>query len=279
MSSTDPAGADWTNQEIDLIVRDYFDMLGSELARRSYVKLHHNNALQQQIRRSHRSIEFKHQNISAVLRKLGLPWILGYKPKEHYQNALLDGIERFLAAGSALPTANSKLEQEFAEEGIIRIDPTPMLRERSVDEPLILKRLIRRFDPAARDERNRALGKSGEERVLESERARLRQADRTDLANKIRWISQEEGDGAGYDILSFTESGDERLLEVKTTTGYELTPFYLSANERSLSLERPNNFRIFRLYDFARDPKAFEISPPLESALILEAANYRASFG
>jgi Domain of unknown function (DUF3883) len=279
MSSTDPTGTDWTNQEIDLIVRDYFDMLGSELARRPYVKLHHNNALQQQIRRSHRSIEFKHQNISAVLRKLGLPWILGYKPKEHYQNALIDGIERFLAAGSAFPAANGKLGQEFAEEGIIRVDPAPMLRERSVDEPLILKRLIRRFDPAERDERNRALGRRGEERVLESERARLRQADRTDLANKIRWISQEEGDGAGYDILSFTESGDERLLEVKTTTGYELTPFYLSANERSLSVERPNDFRIFRLYDFARDPKAFEIAPPLENALILEAANYRASFG
>ena len=41
----------------------------------------------------------------------------------------------------------------------------------------------------------------------------------------------------------------------------------------------PDGFRIFRLYEFGKDPKAFVIKPPLENQLILEAANYKASFG
>ena len=35
---------------------------------------------------------------------------------------------------------------------------------------------------------------------------------------------------------------------------------------------------LFRLYDFAREPKAFEIVPPVDEALHLHTANYRASF-
>jgi hypothetical protein len=36
-----------------------------------------------QIGRTHRSVEFKHQNISAVLDELGMPWIPGYIPKRN----------------------------------------------------------------------------------------------------------------------------------------------------------------------------------------------------
>ena len=53
-----------------------------------------NGALMAQIGRTHRSVEFKHQNISAVLDELGMPWIPGYKPKRNYQNAILDAIDR-----------------------------------------------------------------------------------------------------------------------------------------------------------------------------------------
>jgi hypothetical protein len=49
-----------------------------------------------QIGRTHRSVEFKHQNISAVLDELGMPWIPGYIPKRNYQNAIFDAIERYL---------------------------------------------------------------------------------------------------------------------------------------------------------------------------------------
>jgi Domain of unknown function (DUF3883) len=138
--------------------------------------------------------------------------------------------------------------------------------------------LVRKFDPAARDARNAKLGKLGEKLVLKSEVSRLEIAGLSSLATKVRWVSNEDGDGAGYDILSFDQNGRERLIEVKTTIGGQTTPFYLSENERSLSVENPQHFRLVRVYDFARLPKAFEIAPPLEENVILRAANYKAAF-
>jgi len=79
--------------------------------------------------------------------------------------------------------------------------------------------IARKYDVAERNARNRALGRAGEDRVLVHERASLLAAGRTDLAERIRWVSHVDGDGAGYDILSFDPDGNDRLIEVKTTNG------------------------------------------------------------
>lgn len=281
MGADDPRGLDWTDQEVDLIVADYFDMLRMELAGEPYVKSRRNAALQHLIGRSRGSIERKHQNISAVLMMLGMRWINGYKPLANYQRALVDGVGRLLEmqpvlfADPHIPEAPS-----LAEVGALWVEPPPALTKAHANaEPVALRRLIRKFDPAERDARNRLLGERGEERVLHSERARLRAADRDDLARKVEWTSKERGDGAGYDILSFdAPTGRERLLEVKTTSGHSTTPFWITENERLLSAERPDVFRLVRVYDFTKEPRAFEIVPPLEDSVVLKATSYRAGF-
>ena len=48
--------------------------------------------------------------------------------------------------------------------------------------------------------------------MLEVERKQLMKAKRADLAKGVRWVSKEEGDGAGYDILSFDSSGRRRMI-------------------------------------------------------------------
>jgi hypothetical protein len=245
MNTNDPTGSDWSDGEIDLIVADYFDMLRLERLGQPYVKAERNRALQQLIHRPRGSIEFKHQNISAVLLKLGMDWIFGYKPMPNYQMALFGGIERYLARHPDIlvPPAAPNAPR-MTEENILFLEAPPEIGGSTAD-PESLVRLVRKFDPAARDARNRALGKSGEELVFLSERKRLKTEGRADLAKKVRWVSEEDGDGAGYDILSFTSTGTERLLEVKTTIGGQTTPFYLSENERLLSTERPEEFRLF----------------------------------
>lgn len=60
-------GEAWSDREIDLIVGDYFAMLADDLAGQEVNKAEHNRALQRLTRRSKGSVEFKHQNISAVL--------------------------------------------------------------------------------------------------------------------------------------------------------------------------------------------------------------------
>ena len=273
------AGTEWSEREIDVILANYFDMLSLELAGRPYNKSERNAALQKLIGRSHGSIEYKHQNISAALMHLGLPWVRGYKPMANFQRALLDGIARHdpdieARVEAEVPTSE---RQGFAENQPIFLEPPPSLTG-AANIPGSMRRLVRKFDPAERDARNRRLGRGGEECIFFHERALLRNAGRDDLVSKVRWVSEEDGDGAGYDILSFSPDGKERLVEVKTTAGHDRTPFYLSRNEHALAEERPDVFRLVRLYDFAREPRAFELVPPLGDAVRLRPASFIASF-
>ena len=96
MAGESKIGTHWQDDELDAIVADYFAMLTLELSGHPYTKYKHSTALMARIGRSHRSVEFKHQNISAVLDELGMPWIKGYRPKLNYQNAIFDAIERYL---------------------------------------------------------------------------------------------------------------------------------------------------------------------------------------
>jgi Domain of unknown function (DUF3883) len=271
-------GSDWTDGQNDLIVADYFSMLASELAGLGYVKSHHNNALQTLIGRSRGSIERKHMNISAVLERLGLPRIKGYAPLPNFQAGLINAVERHLSMRELPQFANSVgANNTLSERRTLWIGAPPNTSATIENLTPELERLVRKFDPAARDERNRALGKEGEELVLESEIRRLEYCDRSDLARKVEWTSQVHGDGAGYDIASFDADGKPRLIEVKTTNGPALTPFYLSENERAFSEDRPDAFALLRLYNFADNPMAFELRPPLSAVLALNPTNYRAS--
>lgn len=270
-------GRPWQSDELDAIVADYFAMLSADIAGRPYVKSKHSAALMAQIGRTHRSVEFKHQNISAVLDELGLPWIPGYMPKRNYQNAIFGAIDRYLSLHPSvlLPTPSPHVVPTSATAVFVDA-PHPAAAPQRVPEAL--QRLVRKFDPVERDHRNRSLGTAGEKFVVELERARLLEMHRVDLAERVRWVAQEDGDGAGYDVLSFNPNGNERLIEVKTTTGAARTPFYLSRNECSVAEERPEDWSIYRVHLFAKNPRVFTISPPLSEALVLRPETWRASF-
>jgi hypothetical protein len=252
-------------------------MLGGELAGRPYIKARHSAALMARIGRTHRSVEFKHQNISAVLDELGMPWISGYIPKRNYQNAIFAAIDRYLSLHPEALDLSSPSESIIAASSAVFVKPPAMRPTETVPEAL--GRLVRKFDPVERDHRNRALGKAGEAFVLDVERRRLAELDRQDLVRKVRWVSVEDGDGAGFDVLSFdSEGGHERLIEVKTTNGSARTPFFLSRNERELATERPSDWCIYRVHLFAKDARIFTVAPPLESAVNLTPETWRASF-
>ncbi|MFQ3664485.1 MAG: DUF3883 domain-containing protein [Sphingomonadaceae bacterium] len=272
----------WSDHENDLIVADYFMMLADELAGRSYSKAEHRRALLPLLDgRSEGSIEFKHQNISAVLKALGEPWIEGYKPAFNFQMALVDAVARFLARQPEwvphVPSGSAS--SAVREEAVLWVGPPPTLSNQPAPQELEqMLQIARTFDVAGRDARYRALGRAGEERVLAHERAVLHGAGRADLARKVRWVAEEDGDGAGYDIASFAPDGAPRLIEVKTTNGWERTPFHITRNELAVAEERPREWCLLRLWDFAREPKAFELRPPLEAHVTLIATAFEARF-
>jgi hypothetical protein len=102
--------------------------------------------------------------------------------------------------------------------------------------------------------------------------------DRADLAKKVRWVSVEDGDGAGYDIRSFEPGGKERLIEVKTTNGAARTPFFITRNECEIAASRADVWRLYRVHRFAQAPRIFTISPPLEAVVRLRPEAWLASF-
>ncbi len=275
MAVNDSNREDWTDAELDLIVADYFAMLAAEQAGQAYVKARHRAQLTELIGRTSGSIEFKHMNISAVLEEIGEPIIRGYRPMAHYQQSILDAIERRLLAQPMqwVPVVPDELATATAPF----LEPPPALQP-ARERPRILERFVRKFDASERDFRNRALGKAGEEMVFNFERDRLVAEARPDLARKVRWVAQEDGDGAGYDILSFDRAGGERLVEVKTTRGPQTTPFFLTRNEHALAEERGDAFKLMRLYSFAQAPRMFELTPPLAAAVRLLPHTYQARF-
>lgn len=272
----------WTNEENDLIVADYFAMLADDTAGRRYSKTEHRRTLLPLLNdRSEGSVEFKHQNISAVLKGLGEDWIPGYKPAFNFQMTLVDAVARWLALHpdwlGRMP--GMRPVTGLQEAARFWIGPPPTLSNQPPPQELEqMLHIARKFDVAGRDERNRALGRAGEECVLAHERASLQAVGREDLARKVRWVSEEDGDGAGYDIESFAPDGRSRLIEVKTTNGWERTPFLITRNELAVAEERRSEWRLFRLWNFSREPKAFELHPPLDAHVALTATTFQASF-
>jgi hypothetical protein len=271
------SGTDWRPEELQAIVADYFDMLEADVNRRPYVKAHHRAVMVSRFGRSNGSIEFKYQNISAVLDRLGVPWIPGYKPRSNYQTALFEAIDRFLTVHpGALDTQSTPASASYPSADTFV--PPPAASCDAEDIPDALRQLMRKYDPVERDQRNRSLGKAGESFVLDLERRRLHELNRPDLARNVRWIADEDGDGAGYDVLSFHPRGAPRLIEVKTTNGSARTPFFLSRNELTVASARPTDWLLYRVHLFSNTPRVFILTPPLESMVRLKPETWRASF-
>lgn len=276
------AGKPWTDEENDEVVADYFEMLMRDLSGEDYDKANHNRILQEKIGRGRGSIEYKHRNISAVLMSLGEAWIPGYKPAGNFQLSLADAIEQWFRDNPdfwKLSVASENLADELSPLITLAIDlpPAPQLASSPNFDQMLLP-IAHKFDMEERHERNRILGRAGEKCVLHHEKIRLESIGRSDLARKVRWISEEEGDGAGYDIESYSPTGEVRLIEVKTTNGWERTPFHISRNELAVSNDRPAEWRLLRLWNFARNPRAFKLDPPLDAHVNLCATSYQANF-
>jgi Domain of unknown function (DUF3883) len=275
--------ADWTRDEVEATVADYFAMLRLEMLARPYVKADHNLRLRGQLQdRTKASVEFKHQNISAVLTNIGLPYIPGYKPKHNYQHLLeqvvlefLEGDRDLFLALSDSPLLSPTKPGAPPDDIDKWVEAPPEGRRELLDTERAFR--IVTIDFVERDAANRQLGRLGEEWVLEYEARRLHdQCRRPDLAKRIEWSSQVRGDGLGYDIVSFEVSGSTRLIEVKTTGCGKAFPFYVSPNEVRVSERERQSYHLYRVFEFATRPRMYTLQGALREHCALAPSQYRA---
>jgi hypothetical protein len=215
-------------------------------------------------------------------------YIAGYKPRANYQGLLAEAVERFLVL-------NPTYLDHLADAPKLSPAQAPRTPERDLDDvfedppdempmPMPgkpwLTGLGRRVDFAARDAADRRLGKLGNEFVVELERARLRGEGRDDLARTVDWVAESVGDGLGYDVRSFDGgSGEERLVEVKTTGLGKAFPFYVTATEVRCAEDVPGQFHLYRVFDFAAEPRPYVLPGSLRATCRLDPIQFRAAVG
>lgn len=94
------------------------------------------------------------------------------------------------------------------------------------------------------------IGELGEKYVYEHERKRLFEIN-SDYADMVDSTPANDSQN-GFDILSYTETGNKKFIEVKTTTNTENVPFYMSAHELATAKklwQSGANYQIHRIYN------------------------------
>ncbi|MBT7994616.1 MAG: DUF3883 domain-containing protein [Bacteroidetes bacterium] len=255
---------DWTIPEVELIVADYFRMLYTEISGLKYSKAEHRRKLTPLLNhRSDGSIEFKLQNISAVLVNLGQPYIKGYLPRFNYQKILEDVVLDYLINNIQIETSF----RHFSDKEIkspndnfnfnkILVDPPKLKR---LEDPIAQYKIRNpiKINYLEREQMNQKLGELGEEIVLRYEQWHLIQAGKVKLAEQVEWISKNQGDGSGFDILSRNPNGTDKYIEVKTTKLAKETPFFFTRNELEFSIDHSKQFYLYRLFNVEEQAKMF----------------------
>jgi hypothetical protein len=253
-------------------------MLAAELRGEPYVKTRVNAEVQKLTGRSRTSVEYKFQNISAVLIDYRHPFVNGYKPASNYQESLVD----IVAAGLA---RHADLDQlAFASVTAAPDMVWAKAHFHLVEAPHGDGRLPRASRRAAvkRDfdqieNNNTRLGLAGELAVLSWEQRRLVDLGRPDLAERVEHVSVTKGDDLGYDIRSFAAVDEERFIEVKTTRRNPYWPMLISRNEVDFSQEAGDAFALYRVFEFGSGwPGLFQLPGSVTSSCTLDAITYEA---
>ncbi len=273
---------DWSRDEVEATVADYFDMLEKELRGSDYNKSEHRRSLASLLNgRSDGAIERKHQNISAILIELGFVYISGYKPLRNYQQRLFEVVSDRLGANRTLTDIVRQQVTDPAPvptvEDILAAWAEPPAGDPARGGYGDAPPRARSVDYLAMEAANRSLGSAGEIFVVRFEIARLLRAGKDKLADKVERVSETKGDGLGYDVHSFEDSGQDRLIEVKTTAYGPSTPFYVTRNEVAVSRAEGERFHLYRTYNFRRAPRLFSRPGPLDQSFRLDPSEYVAT--
>jgi hypothetical protein len=274
---------DWSEHEDKIIIDDYLSMLTDELDGKKINKAAHRRKIIPLLNdRTENSIQFKHQSISAILMKHGLPFIQGYKPAWNFQHLLEDKVLESIQN-------NKNLERHFITFTVNAIfqkhnvnfeeflSAPPRTQHKSGLVPDYTGTLFK-YNYLQKEQENTKLKQLGEELVFNFEKWRLRKSGKSELANAVSWISNEYINTAGYDIQSKNGNGTNRFIVVKTTKLGKSTPIYFTKNEFNFSREKTKQYFLYRVYNVRLRPRLFVKNGSLEAICHVEPILYKGHF-
>ena len=279
----DATSGQWLEWEVDALVQTYFKVLAKNPEAKEEKVL---SALPESISYPKDDIITKIGMISSTLADIGMPTLEALPSVAHEDPAIERAIVRQVDDDKTLPASVKKSKTEKPEnfdfqfswnEDLVTEPPEKREAAESKKSDPGTPRPTR-IDFLARNRRNQKLGEAGERWVVEFEKERLRQEGQSHLADKVCWVSKQEGDGLGYDVQSFDEAGEPIYIEVKTTPHGPRTAFLISRNEVERSREHGAAYRLYRVFDFPKTPRVFILKGPITDHCSLQTESYRAVF-
>jgi hypothetical protein len=166
-------------------------------------------------------------------------------------------------------------EEGLNEAELIILEQDPPV---SSNKPKTKRKKVhyRKTDFIKKAERDIKKGITAEKLVEAYESNHLISIGRKDLADKIKWVAK-EADGYGYDILSYDDQGNKKYIEVKGTTLGKNTPFDVSKNEVETSIQKKDNYWIYRVYNLDTErPMFYRVNGSMKEKFDLEPESYKA---
>ncbi|MDP5290891.1 DUF3883 domain-containing protein [Oceanimonas sp. CHS3-5] len=273
----------WSRAEVEATVADYLDMLFVELTGKKYNKTEHRRNLQLKLdARSERAIESKHQNISAVLIGMGIPYINGYKPLYNFQRSLLPEVVSHLVAQRFELHRLLEVDVKKSPAGLPKLDFEAVLEEPPKKDKISEVKAnyhANNINYLEREARNQVIGDLGEAFVLAYEKERLERLSKGFLADRIEHVARTEGPSAGYDIRSYNQDGSDKFIEVKATKYGKSIPFFVTPNELRFSQKNANRYFLYRVFELNTKPKMFHLTGDLASVCNLKPTEFMAVVG
>lgn len=183
--------------------------------------------------------------------------ITAYQELKESLYTTFDKVNAHIVKGQSLYKLTEKIENKKSKsvnkDMILIENPTQTPTNLEITKPKNLGNTKRKPDYINNLERNTKQGLEGEELVIKNQIDILsKDSELKEYVDQIKHLSVDEGDGAGYDILSFKKDTKneiiEHYIEVKSTKSGIETPFFMSSNELEVARTKGKQYSIYRLY-------------------------------
>lgn len=193
-----------------------------------------------------------------------------------------DTIDKLKEIGIEVTKENQQNKIDDQDKSLIKVNPPQsksIINERKQNGDYH-DGIVYKPDYFAIQKKKVKIGELGEQLVYENETQYLKKSGFPELAKNVRKMS-DHNDKLGYDIMSYNTDGSKKLIEVKTTTGGKGLGFHISANEVKVSNENPDDYYIYRVFDYnelTNTAKYYVVQGSVADNFNLIATEYKAVY-